>query len=133
MRRGYRSRPQGTWGHDQLHRKVKEGSHASLSLHPQSGVMRNIARQPKLGAKIDKSRWATRLALGAQLLGDVAVGIVAGASGVYVYDSVRRIAWQRGEVALRSLHRATHENSSVKEPHPAKTSRRARLAHLRLL
>jgi hypothetical protein len=47
-------------------------------------------------------RWPIGLSSAAQLLGEVAVSIVAGAPGVLAFRSVLIAAEQRGEIALHS-------------------------------
>ena len=75
-------------------------SHASPSLEPQSGLMRKdvAGAGPNQAAA---GRWPVALSSAAQLLGEVAAGMVAGAPGVLAYRSVVVPAAQQVESTLR--------------------------------
>jgi hypothetical protein len=74
-----------------------KGSHASLG-PMRKDVAGTVASQTSAG------RWPVGLSSAAQLLGEVAVGIFAGAPGVLAYRTVLIAAVHGGDVALRSLN-----------------------------
>jgi len=59
-----------------------------------------------VASRTSPGRWPVGLSSAAQLLGECAAGIVAGAPGVLAYRSVLIAAEQRGEITLRSLNRS---------------------------
>jgi hypothetical protein len=75
------------------------GSHVSLGFM-RKDVVGTVASRTSSGP------WPIGLSSVAQLLGEVAVGIVAGSPGVLAYRSVLIAAEQRGEITLRSLDRS---------------------------